>query len=104
MALFTMKSLLVSAFAAMGVLHGGAFLTVWEVPYVEGHLTYQDFGRKLNKVFKVDEAYGALRKKREEVREENEAIFAEDPGEPLELSNNRGYRGSSTTAVGSQRY
>ncbi len=97
-----MKSLLVSAFAAMGVFHGGAFLSVWEVPYMDEHLTYQDLGRKLNKVFKVEETYGALRKKREDVREENEAIFTEEPGEPLELS--KGYRGTTTTSVGSQRY
>lgn len=96
-----MKSLLISSVAVIGVLHGGAFLSVWDVPYVNGHLTYQDLGRKLNKVWGVDETYGALRKKREEVREENEAIFDEDPGEPLKLS--KAYHGSSTTTV-SQHY
>ena len=70
-----MKSLLLSAMAAMGVAHGGAFLNVWELPYVEDHFTAADLGRKLNNVFKWDETNDALRDARAEAREETFALY-----------------------------
>ncbi len=77
-----MKSLLISALSGMAVAHSGAFLTVWELPYVEEHLTYRDVGRKLNKVFKLDERFDALRDHRDAMRRKNEEIFAARPTMP----------------------
>ena len=74
-----MKRLFLTTLTAAAVAHCGAFFTVWDLPYVDQHLTYQDAGRKLNRVFKFKETHEMLRDKREAVRAENEALFVEPP-------------------------
>ena len=76
-----MKSLLLTACLGMSVAHSGAFLSVWELPYVEDHLTIGDLGRKLNKVFKWKEFNDSLRQAREQARDENYAMYDEPWGE-----------------------
>ena len=70
-----MKSLILTAVAALGVAHSGAFLSIWEVPYVEDHITMKDFGRKLNHTFQIEEKTEKLRKSREVAAEENYALY-----------------------------
>ena len=99
-----MKSLLLTAMLGMGVAHSGAFLSVWELSYVEDHFTITDLGRKLNKVFKWGEFNDSLRDARTEARDKNIAIYDEPGGKPVE-NKSRGYyaghwepmRSSSTT-------
>ena len=66
-----------TALAGLAVVHGGAFLAVWELPYVSDHLTYRDVGRKLDNVFHIGQKIDSLRDKREARRRENEEIFTE---------------------------
>ncbi len=65
----------------MGVAHAGAFLSLWELPHVEDHITLQDFGRKLNKVTNWDEKKESLRDARAAAREKNYALFKATPEE-----------------------
>jgi hypothetical protein len=76
-----MKSLLLTGFLLMGVAHTGAFLSLWELPHVEDHITLQDFGRKLNKVTKWDEKKESLRDARAVAREQNYDLYKTTPGE-----------------------
>lgn len=95
-----MKSLLITLLASVGVAHSGAFLSVWEVPYVRDHLTITDVGRKLNKVFKWDQFYSSLREARTDTREDNLALYLENQEfekKQRALANAERSKGSETT-------
>lgn len=70
-----MKSLILTALLSLTVLHSGAFLGVWNVPYVDDHLTLEDFTRKLDKVTHWNETTNSLRNKREQVAEDNYSLL-----------------------------
>ena len=76
-----MKSLFFTALLVLGIAHTGAFLTIWELPYVDNHITKDEFGRKLNSVFKWDEKFGSLREAREKAAEENYALYGPTPAQ-----------------------
>lgn len=74
-----MKSLVLTGILALGVAHAGAFLSIWNLPHVEDHVTVKDFGRKLDKVFKWDEKSETLRDARTAARDENYALYQATP-------------------------
>lgn len=75
-----MKSLLVTAILSLGVAHSGAFLEVWDVPYVQDHFTLRDLTRKLDRTFKVKETTETLRNARNEAAEENYSLITPQEG------------------------
>ncbi|MBL47562.1 MAG: hypothetical protein CMP28_01225 [Roseibacillus sp.] len=74
-----MKSLFFTAILVLGIAHTGAFLTIWDLPYVDNHITKDEFARKLNNVFKWDEKFGSLREAREKAAEDNYALYKATP-------------------------
>ena len=74
-----MKSLLSTAILILCVAHTGAFLCIWKRPYVDNHITRDDFGRKMNNVFKWDQKFGSLRQAREKAAEDNYALYRSTP-------------------------
>ena len=84
-----MKSLVFTGMLSLAVAHAGAFLSVWDVPYIKDHLTVADLGRKLNKVFKWSEQANSLREARTEAREENFALL--DDNNPEQIARRRAF-------------
>ena len=91
-----MKSLLLSTFLSMGVAHTGAFLSVWELPYVKDHFTYSDLTRKLDNVFEIKKTENSLRAARETAAQENYALFGQRGAKTKVISTGYSLSGASS--------
>ena len=66
-----MKSLLFTLLLVLGVAHIGAFLAVWELPYVRNHITIETVAHEMSKVLKWNKQEESLRKARAQATGEN---------------------------------
>ena len=60
------KSLFSALLLLLGVAHTGAFLTIWELPYVKNHITIETLGHEMSKTLKWNNREESLRKARAE--------------------------------------
>ncbi|HAT18616.1 MAG TPA: hypothetical protein DCS85_00515 [Verrucomicrobiales bacterium] len=66
-----MKSLLFTLLLVLGVAHAGAFLAIWELPYLRNHITIEAVGHKMSKILKWNKREESLRKARAQATGEN---------------------------------
>ena len=66
-----MKSLLFTTLLALGVAHAGAFLDIWELPYVKNHITIETLGHEMSKDLKWNQREESLRRARAQATGEN---------------------------------
>ena len=71
-----MKSFILSLLSCVAIAYTGAFFEVWKLPRHGEVLTARDVGRKIKPFFKFTDD---VREIRDDMKEENEAIFAQSP-------------------------